>query len=123
VRARLSSLLRKQTHARSQRDEFLYLELLQSESDDTCDNFDASELGILVALVEPKCEQTISVGTITSSGSLRDGLEISAKCHVQRENLGQFHSKTGLAYRGIFDVVVGFLDRFGILVPDIAPIL
>jgi hypothetical protein len=30
--------------------------------------------------------------------TLRDGLEISAKCHVQRENLGQFHSKTGLAY-------------------------
>ena len=51
VRARLRSLLRKQAQARSQRDEFLYVELLQSESDDTCDTLDASELGILVALV------------------------------------------------------------------------
>jgi hypothetical protein len=29
---------------------------------------------------------------------LRDGSEISVKCHVQSENLGPFHAKTCLAY-------------------------
>ena len=35
---------------------------------------------------------------LPGSGWLRDGLEISVKCHVTEENLGQFHLKTGLAY-------------------------
>jgi len=35
-------------------------------------------------------------GAISSSGSLRDGLEISVKCHVQREN-HPFDCKDGLS--------------------------
>ena len=64
-----------------------------------------------------ECEQTTSVGAITSSGSLRDGLEISVKCHVQRENFGPFRAKTGLAY-----VLVRNLE-FIIMPSTVAPLV